>query len=388
MSSMHAQTALVQVPKEETTFPLPLAVSNESSIPLLPSPNHVLIRVVAVALNPTDFKMITNFPVPGNRAGCDFCGIVEEVSSQAQGTSGPDIPNLFHPGARVCGVVFPYNPYEPLSQSNGAFAQFVVSDSRLLLKVPDQWSDLEGAALGGIGWATAGLAFYDQDALALQGRPSRPVETSHPVVVYGGGTASGTMAIQMLKLSGYSPIAICSAKSAPLAVQYGATSTADYTSATCNEQIKGLVGGSPIRHILDCITSADSSATCYAVMARTGGRYACLERLPESWRTRRAVKVKEVMGYEGIGLDVDLGPTVYSRKANPRLFEITAEWAKEMQWSLDRGLVRPHPIREVTGDWNGVIDGLIALQRGGVHSTLPLGKNREVQELKSEELRL
>ncbi|KUI66546.1 Enoyl reductase LovC [Cytospora mali] len=72
------------------------------------------------------------------------------------------------------------------------------------------------------------------------------------------------------------------------------------------------------------------------------------------------------MGYECIGLDVDLGPTVYSRKANPRLFEITAEWAKEMQWALDRGLVKPHPIREVTGGWNGIIDGLIALQKGEV----------------------
>ena len=60
--------------------------------------------------------------------------------------------------------------------------------------------DLRSAALGGVGWGTAGLAFYDPAALALSGRPSQPVDTKEPVLVYGGATASGTMACQLLKL--------------------------------------------------------------------------------------------------------------------------------------------------------------------------------------------
>jgi NADPH:quinone reductase-like Zn-dependent oxidoreductase len=68
--------------------------------------------------------------------------------------------------------------------------------------VPAHWSDLRAAALGGIGWGTAGLALWQADALSLEGRPTRPLiaaETT-PVLVYGGATATGTMACQLLKL--------------------------------------------------------------------------------------------------------------------------------------------------------------------------------------------
>lgn len=160
-------------------------------MPELPSPNHVLIRVVAVALNPTDFKMVSHFSKPGDMVGCDFMGVVEDKRTASGG------PPPIAAGTRVCGAVFPYNPQDPY---NGSFAQWVVSDYRVLLRVPDRYDDLQAAALGSVGWGTAGLAFYDPDALALRGRPSNPLAKKEPVLVYGGATASGTMACQMLKL--------------------------------------------------------------------------------------------------------------------------------------------------------------------------------------------
>jgi len=189
------QTAIVQVVEnEKSSSPFNLAISHSapSPAPELSSPHHVLVRVLAVALNPTDFKMVIHFPTAGNLVGCDFCGVVEKAGSECA-TS---------PGTRVCGAVFPYNPNAnpetPIG--SGAFAQWLVADSRLLLRVPDDWDDLQGAALGGVGWGTAGLAFYDPAALNLQGRPSKPVAKSEPVVVFGGATASGTIACQILKL--------------------------------------------------------------------------------------------------------------------------------------------------------------------------------------------
>lgn len=132
--------------------------------------------------------------------------------------------------------------------------------------------------------------------------------------------------------------------------------------------IRELAGETPIRHVLDCITSPESVETCFASMARTGGRYACLERMNESWRTRRAIRVKEVMGYEALGVEIDLGPesSTYSRQANQELFAIGARWATEMQSLLNADAVRPHPIQEVTGVWDGIIDGLGMLQRSEV----------------------
>jgi NADPH:quinone reductase-like Zn-dependent oxidoreductase len=197
MSPPHLQTAIIQTQNASPpSSHLPLAVSHAVPVPALPSPNHVLVRVLAVALNPTDFKMVTYFPQPdsGVPIGCDFCGVVEEGSESALSS--------FPKGTRVCGGLFPYGRKEEGALAiSGTFAQWVAADASQLLRLPDGWDDLQGAAIGGICWGTCVLGlFADPEALALQGRPSRPVEKRIPVLVYGGATATGTMACQLLKL--------------------------------------------------------------------------------------------------------------------------------------------------------------------------------------------
>lgn len=153
-----------------------------------------------------------------------------------------------------------------------------------------------------------------------------------------------------------------------MAMEYGAAGTASYTSTACAESIKSLAGGKPIRHAMDCITTAESAATCFAAMARTGGRYACLEGLPQAWRTRPSVRVKEVMGFEGLGSEVNVagGDPCYSRSANQGLFNVTARWAEEMQKLVDSAKIKPHPIQEVPGQWDGILRGLALLESGEV----------------------
>ena len=101
-------------------------------------------------------------------------------------------------------------------------------------------------------------------------------------------------------------------------------------------------------------------------MARTGGRYACLEGLEKSWKTRSIIRTKEVMGYEGLGIRIDLGPNTYSREANPALLDVTIRWAKDMQFVLDSKSLKTHPIKEVPEKWQGIINGVGMLQRGEV----------------------
>ena len=191
MAVPKTQTAIVQSADPSPSSPLPLAIAHSVPISDLPSVHHVLVRILAVALNPTDHKMVTHFPTPGNMVGCDFCGIVEKSQNRTGETAA------FPPGTRVCGGTFPYSR---TGAHDGAFAQWITVDCRLLLRLPETMDDLHSAALGGVGWGTAGLAFYDPAALALSGRPSQPVDTKEPVLVYGGATASGTMACQLLKL--------------------------------------------------------------------------------------------------------------------------------------------------------------------------------------------
>jgi len=189
------QTAIVQT-SETSAARLPLRVDRSAPVPQVKSEHHVLVRVLAVALNPNDHKMVTHFNMPDSIAGCDFCGIVTESSSNGTSLSssaGARLPV----GTRVCGALFPYSPEDP---DNGSFAQYCVVDARLLVRVPDSWSDLEAASLG-VGWSTISLAFSDPNALGLEGLPTQPSHRAkEPVLVYGGGTASGTLACQLLNL--------------------------------------------------------------------------------------------------------------------------------------------------------------------------------------------
>ncbi|KAI1445303.1 GroES-like protein [Annulohypoxylon stygium] len=345
------QTAVVQSVSAGPDAGLPLVVSHAVPIPCMTSPFHVLIRIIVVGLNPTDHKMVAHFYNEGNGMGCDFCGIVEKA--------GPSVSIPI--GTRVCGAVFPYGTTDI---HNGAFSQRVVADSRRLLKVPEDWTDAQGAALGSVGWATACLSMSDPDALGLVGLPSKPIETQDPVLVYGGATATGLIAIQMLKIAGYVPIAVCSSASATLVMKYGAAGTAPYKSTDCVEKVKSIAGSVPIRYAVDCITSADSAAICFGALGRTGGRYVCLEQFQDAWRTRRAVRTKIVMGYEMQGMDVNLGQEVYDRKANPELYEIGTAWIKEMQILLDAKAIMTPPLRELQGGFERIIDGLRILKSG------------------------
>ncbi|KAI0477621.1 putative zinc binding dehydrogenase [Xylariaceae sp. FL0804] len=367
-----------------------LSISNSVPTPTLASPHDVLVRVLAVALNPTDHKMPAHFPSPGNRVGCDFCGVVIHTVHAGQATSSQPSTAL-KVGTRVCGGLFPYGRPQGGDQPTcGAFAQYLVADSRLLVRVPDAWSDLQAAALGGIGWTTVGLAMSDPDALDLPGLPSRPAAAAAqnptgdggpgpgpmPVLVYGAAAATGTMACQLLALSGYAPVAVASKPSAALAAAYGARATAAYTSPTCAQDLRDAVAavavggggarGEPLRHAIDCITTRESAALCFGALHRTGGRYACLEGLPAAWRTRRAVRVKEVMAFEGHGRAMVVDDPTYSRPANPALFELCRRWTVEVQQLVDAGRLRSHPVREVEGGWEGVLTGLATLQKGGV----------------------
>jgi NADPH:quinone reductase-like Zn-dependent oxidoreductase len=65
------------------------------------------------------------------------------------------------------------------------------------MKIPSHMSFEEAASLGtGIG--TMGLALFHD--LGVPGYPTQPATKQKTVLVYGGSTASGTLALQLLKL--------------------------------------------------------------------------------------------------------------------------------------------------------------------------------------------
>ncbi len=55
-------------------------VRTDVPLPNLPSGKWMLVKTKAVALNPTDWKSYTGANSPGAIVGCDYAGVVEEIS--------------------------------------------------------------------------------------------------------------------------------------------------------------------------------------------------------------------------------------------------------------------------------------------------------------------
>ena len=176
------QTAIVQ--GEGGT----LTINHRQPVPS-PDPHQVLVQVAAVAINPCDIKMPIRFPCEGAVDGCDFSGRVVSMGSIARQQSP------FKIGDRVFGAV---HRSAPTDKASGSFAEYVAMDYRFLFKTPSRYDDETAAAIGGTGLGTLGLAFYK--SLGLVGTPDSPVDNGPIVLVYGGSTSVGTLALQLLRL--------------------------------------------------------------------------------------------------------------------------------------------------------------------------------------------
>ena len=147
--------------------------------------DYILIKTAAVALNPTDWKHVDFMANPGALLGCDYAGVVEEVGSK--------VKKPFKKGDRVCGMCHGANR---LQFEDGAFAEYIVAKGDIQMIIPPQMSFEEASTLG-IGIATVGQGLYQSLRLPL---PTTPAKEPFPVLIYGGSTATGTLAIQFAKL--------------------------------------------------------------------------------------------------------------------------------------------------------------------------------------------
>lgn len=282
--------------------------------------------------------------------GCDFAGTVIAIHQ--------DTKTNIQMGDRVCSVVHGSNPGDP---TNGAFAECVRARPELLLRVP-KWMPMQQAAALGTGLATNSLALWT--GLSLNPSPDAIAEKPFPVLVYGGSTSTGTLAIQLLKLSGLDPIATCSPKNFSLVRGYGASAVFDYNDPQVAQKIKEYTSGR-LRHAYDCITDRESVPCCYAALGRTGGRYVCLELCPEELQTRKAVRAETVFCYEIFGVEAKLSGG-YERPADERKYEETVRWLAIFQNLIDEGKLKTHPIQKLDSGLHNVIRGLQLLKSGAV----------------------
>lgn len=247
------------------------AVVNENRVPDfkikddLPIPeisdHEILIKSKAFAVNPTDWKHVDfKFGQKGDILGSDVSGIVEKVGAKVENFKVGDYVSSF-----IVGNVSP---------KNGAWAEYVAANPLGTVKYPKLVLDpsktssgpittFEGAASVTLGLVTVGYSF----AYSLK-IPENFVEGDF-ILVWGGATATGILAVQLAKLIyGLRVVTTASPKNHEYLKSLGAEYVFDYNDDKVIDKIKEVVGGS-LKFGLDTIGSAETFQQTYDATANT-----------------------------------------------------------------------------------------------------------------------
>lgn len=140
-----------------------------------PNANEVLVDVKATAVNRADLMQVAgNYPPPPGASpilGLEMAGVIREIGSEVSG---------WQVGDRVCALL-----------AGGGYAEQVVIEADMLIRLPDDWSFAMGAALPEV-WLTAFVNLYLEAGL----------QAGETVLLHAGASGVGTAAIQLAKATG------------------------------------------------------------------------------------------------------------------------------------------------------------------------------------------
>lgn len=343
-SILKTQTAIIAADEEGT-----LRISQD--VPVIDlEPDSVLVKTAALALNPVDSKMAKGFAVPNAILGFDFAGIVVAIGT---GVTRQDLKV----GDRVLGTADSMDRKRP---SGGGFCQYASTVATQALRLPDDMSFTDAACMG-TSLSSAGIALFR--SMKLPGSLTAPNSAANPphVLVNGGSTSTGTMALQLLKLAGFRPIATCSPSHEELVLSYGAEKTFDYRSPDCAKDIRSYTKNA-LAYAIDCITVNSSMKLCYEAIGRAGGRYTALDPYPEAQATRKVVKPDWILGSTVKGRGSGwVAP--YGRDADPDARIFADELYGGAQKHLLEGKLKNHPAKVMSGGFPGILEGLEMIRR-------------------------
>ncbi|KAL2279291.1 hypothetical protein FJTKL_13501 [Diaporthe vaccinii] len=323
----------------------------DAPIPRL-RPDCVMVKTVTVSLNPVDWKTISFVPgTDGCTAGSDFAGVVRKVGSKVTN---------FKVGDRVAGWAHGGNVGSP---EDGSFADYVVAKQGIMLKIP-AGVGFEQAATLGVGISTVGLGLFRRLELPM---PTQPVSRSLPLLVYGGSTATGTLAVQFAKLSGLEVITTCSPHNFTMVRDLGADAVFDYKSPNVGSNIRELTRNG-LYHAFDCISTDDSARICAdALSDDTASTKPMYSALLYCAFPRKDVWVNVTVAQTIFGdsfTKPELGPEHFP--ADTGDYEFGQAFWKMAEGLLSEGKFKVHPSDARGGGLEGVLKGLEELKLGNV----------------------
>ena len=291
--------------------------------------HDVLVEVHACALNPVDGKVLAG--LLGERdtpfvTGFDVSGVIRAVGPSVDGWSVGD-------------EVYA----SPSLARDGALAELVAIDGRLVARKPESLSHVQSAALPLV-TLTAWEALFDRCELG----------TDENVLIHAGAGGVGHIAIQLAKQRVARVLTTASRDdSKALCREVGADVVIDYRAEDFVERVMAETDGRGCDIVFDTVggETFDRSLDCVAV----NGRVVTIVANESPWISQKLFRKNATLHYEFMGVP---GIHGIGREAQAAILCNARELA-------DLDALRPHVGREIM--LADVPDSLAALQAG--HST-------------------
>ncbi|CRG91814.1 NADP-dependent alcohol dehydrogenase 6 [Talaromyces islandicus] len=377
------RTALVKVSPGQaaiTTQPMPAL-----------QPGYVLVQTKAVALNPADWTDIDYVGPPdgfneavsasqsryeGCVTGLDYAGIVVQVEPLLDVTAASK-SRVFQPGDRICGSSHGCNA---LHTEYGAFTDYIVVKANLQMHIPDHMS-FEAAASLGVGVLSAGMGLFH---VGGQGIPPHLLSETTAnnndkkwILVYGGSTATGSIAIQLAKLAGYKVVTTCSPRNFDLARRLGADAIFDYRSPNISSLINTATSNT-LRFAFDTVATDPTAEICansFGPPLKSDSGEADLNsalyvsllnpQLPQEMPF--AVEKRFFLGYSCLGSEYYFEGEIFPASGVDHEFGV--DITRLVEILLQKKMLQNHPIsvnenEAQKGGFEGVLMGLDKLRKG------------------------
>ncbi|KAI8999071.1 GroES-like protein [Trametes punicea] len=352
MSIPKTQKALI-LPEKQGQWKL-----TELPVPT-PGPKEVLVKITAAALNPVDWKiqtfgaLVKDYPFV---SGTDGAGIVQEVGSEVTNVAKGD---------KILFQGWFTNPY-------ATFQQYCIVPAEITAKIPDNIT-FDQAASVPLGLATVVTGLYNHHPDGKSVSFPAPWEergttkfAGKPALILGGSSSVGQYAIQMAKLSGFSPIiTTASPHNEQLLLSLGASHVVDRTlsPADIKAELSKLTQGRRFEFVYDAIALADTQALGYEFLAPGG---ALVLVLPDSIpaELKKADDNKRVV-------------TVFGNVHTPENREVGVELYKRLTEWLQKGVVVPNKAEVLPNGLAGIPEGLERLKNNKVSGTKLIARPQE-----------
>ncbi len=228
-----------------------------------PKPGEVRIRIIAISVNPVDYKMRKGLiPVDLPAVlGRDAAGVIDAVGDGVTG---------FKIGDSVFAVLF--GP-----RSNGAYAQYVTTDSNFVSHKPEGLAFTRAATLG-----VAGLTAYF--SVVTNGK----VQPGDTILITGGAGGVGSFAVPLARYRGAASILATagSSESADHLVNnlgIDRNHIIDYSGRTVEQMdasIKELTNGNGVSAAFDFV-GGDMKKLCFHAIRFDGRVVSIVEEPPD-----------------------------------------------------------------------------------------------------------